>query len=137
MVDLLSLISNYKRYNTSGLSEKAPLYKVERRASPSRINLGDSNPVRGDMFIETGTTKHISSSVGAACEIAIRNTCRSYGACRLSWLPYAYKHITPNGVQDIDFQYFSLKLIREWIYKQDCRFFSIKDHRVYFRPRIE
>jgi hypothetical protein len=27
---------------------------------PSRINLRDSNPVRGEMFIETDTTKHIS-----------------------------------------------------------------------------
>jgi hypothetical protein len=29
---------------------------------PSRINLRASNPVRGDMFIEVGTTRHISSS---------------------------------------------------------------------------
>ena len=34
-----------------------------KRYSPSRINLRDSNPVRGDMFIENGTTKHIFSSV--------------------------------------------------------------------------
>ncbi len=27
--------------------------------SPSRINLRDSNPIRGDMFIEMGTIKHI------------------------------------------------------------------------------
>jgi hypothetical protein len=25
-------------------------------STPSRINLGDSNPVRGEMFVETGTT---------------------------------------------------------------------------------
>ena len=41
-----------------------PLYKGECHFPPSRINLRDSNPVRGEMFIETGTTKHISSSVG-------------------------------------------------------------------------
>jgi hypothetical protein len=28
-----------------------------------RINLRDSNPVRGEMFIEIATTKHTSSSV--------------------------------------------------------------------------
>jgi hypothetical protein len=56
---------------------------------PSRINLGDSNPVRGDIFIENGTTKHISSSVGAEREIAVRNTYRSYGAWWLSGLSYA------------------------------------------------
>ncbi len=57
--------------------------------SPSRINLRDSNPVRGEMFIENGTAKHISSSVGAACEIAARDTYRSYEAWWLSWLSYA------------------------------------------------
>ena len=75
--------------NTSGLSEKAPLFKGENDIPPSRINLRDSNPVRGEMFIETGTTKHISSSVGATCEIAARNTYRTYGACWLSWSSYA------------------------------------------------
>jgi hypothetical protein len=44
------------------------------------INLRGSNPVRGDMFIETGTAKHIPSSVGAARKIAVRNTYRTYGA---------------------------------------------------------
>jgi hypothetical protein len=53
------------------------------------LNLRDSNPVRGEMFIETGTTKHISSSVGATLEIAARNTYRSYGAWWLSWSSYA------------------------------------------------
>ena len=41
-----------------------------------RINLRDPNPARGEMLIETTTTKHIPSSVGAACEIAVRNTYR-------------------------------------------------------------
>ena len=44
--------------------------KRARSRCPSRINLRDSNPVRGDMFIESGATKHISSSVGAVYEIA-------------------------------------------------------------------
>jgi hypothetical protein len=55
----------------------------------SRINLRDSNPVRGEMFIETGRTKHISNSVGVTREIADRNTYRSYGAWWLSGLSYA------------------------------------------------
>jgi hypothetical protein len=66
-----------------------PLYKGEINASPSRINLRDSNPVRGEMFIETGTTKHISSSVGVTREIAARNTCRSHGAWWICGLSYA------------------------------------------------
>ena len=57
--------------------------------SPSRINLRDSNPVRGDMFIETGTIKHIPSSVGVTREIAARNTYRSYGAWCICGLSYA------------------------------------------------
>jgi hypothetical protein len=55
----------------------------------SRINLRDSNPVRGEMSIETGTTKHVSSSVGAARGIAARNTYRTYGAWWPSWLSHA------------------------------------------------
>jgi hypothetical protein len=46
----------------------------------SHINLRGSNPVRGEMFIETGITEHIPSSVGAICEISVRNTYRTYGA---------------------------------------------------------
>ncbi len=56
---------------------------------PLLYQLGSSNPVRGGMFIEIDTTKHISSSVGAVREIAARKMCRSYGACWLSWLSYA------------------------------------------------
>ena len=49
-------------------SPQPPIQGGERY-SPCRINLRDSNPVRGEMFIENGTTKHIPSSIGAACEI--------------------------------------------------------------------
>ena len=44
------------------------------------INLGRSNPVRGEMFIETGINEHIPSSVGAICEISVTKTYRTYGA---------------------------------------------------------
>ena len=37
--------------------------KCPRSRCPSRINLRDSNPVRGGTFMETSTAKHISSSV--------------------------------------------------------------------------
>ena len=49
----------------------------------------DSNPVRGEMFIEMGTTKHTSSSVGVTREIAARNTYRTYGAWWICALSYA------------------------------------------------
>ena len=58
----------------------SPLKREHHQIPPSRISLRVSNPVRGDMFIETDITKHISSSVGAVYEIAVRNTYRTYGA---------------------------------------------------------
>ena len=54
-----------------------------------RVDLRDSNPARGEMFIETGATKHVSNSVGVTREIAVRNTYRSYGAWWLGWLACA------------------------------------------------
>jgi hypothetical protein len=59
------------------------------RVALSHIDLRGSNPVRGDMFIETGTTKHIPSSVGVTHETAARNTYRSYGAWWICGLSYA------------------------------------------------
>ena len=57
--------------------------------SPSCINLRGSNPVRGEMFIEIGTTEHIYNSVGVTREIAVRNTYRTYGAWLLNGVSYA------------------------------------------------
>jgi hypothetical protein len=64
-----------------------------------RLNLRDSNPVRGEMFIELAQPNF--SSVGVTRGIAARNTYRSYLVD--SWVVLRYKHFTPNGVQDIDF----------------------------------
>jgi hypothetical protein len=66
---------------------------VSHYSTSSRINLRDFNPVRGEMFIEAGTTKHIFSSARSTREEAacygkyIHTNICSYDLCGLYvWL---------------------------------------------------
>jgi hypothetical protein len=56
-----------------------PFLRGNSSGVPMRINLRDSNPVRGEMFMGMAQPNISLALLGAVREIAVRNTYRTYG----------------------------------------------------------